>query len=70
MSTTTARQAGRGQPDWLQRKYARQPTDPKLAAWADRAIEVLAAQRVPRHIGPFRDADRSRAAKNALYDAA
>jgi hypothetical protein len=43
MSTTTARQAGRGQPDWLQRKYARQPTDPKLAAWADRAIEVLAA---------------------------
>jgi hypothetical protein len=59
-----------GQPDWLRAKYARQPTNPKLAALADRIIEDLAAQRTPKRIGPCKDADQARAIKNALYDAA
>jgi hypothetical protein len=70
MSAAMGQRPGRGQPDWLQRKYARQPADPKVAEWADRTIAILAAQRVPRHIGPYQDRERALVLKNALYDAA
>jgi hypothetical protein len=70
VSATPARRPGRQQPKWLRAKYARQPASPKLAAWADRTIELLAARPVPRHIGPYQDRGRALAAKNALYDAA
>jgi hypothetical protein len=70
MSTTDTRRPGRRQPDWLRAKYARQPVSPQLAAWADCTIEILAARRVPQHIGPYQDRGRALAAKNALYDAA
>jgi hypothetical protein len=70
----SAMPAAGGRPDrrppWLQHKHASHPANPGLAAWADRAIEIMAAQRGPRHIGPFKDPERARAVKNALYDAA
>jgi hypothetical protein len=47
MSTAPAGRPGRGQPDWLRAKYARQPVNPRVAAWADRTIAILAALRVP-----------------------
>jgi hypothetical protein len=71
VSTTPAAGGGPGgRPDWLARKYSRQPAQPGLAAWADDALDqIYGIWHRPVTIGPYRDADAARAAKNALYDA-
>ena len=59
-----------GRPDLLVRKYSKAPADPRLAAWADRVIEILAADRArARHVFTA-DPETARRWKNALYDAA
>lgn len=55
----------------MRQKYSKEPTDPKLARWADETIQaLLATPGQPRHI-PLRTTDpqRARAIKNALYAA-
>jgi hypothetical protein len=71
MSATPAAGGGLGgRPDWLARKYSRQPASPRLAAWADDALDqIYGIWHRPVTIGPYRSADAARAAKNALYDA-
>ena len=71
MSATPAAGGGPGgPPDWLARKYSRQPASPRLAAWADDALDqIYGIWHRPLSIGPYRSADAAREAKNALYDA-
>jgi hypothetical protein len=57
-------------PDWLARKYSKAPADPRLAAWADRVIEILAADRTRARHAFTADPQTARRWKNALYDAA
>jgi hypothetical protein len=67
---TTGQRPGRGQPDWLQRKYGRPPANPKLAAWAGQALDqIYGVWDRPVPIGPYPSKDAAWAAKNALYDA-
>jgi len=69
-ATPTAAGGPGGPPDWLARKYSRQPASPRLAAWADDALDqIYGIWHRPLTIGPYRSADAARAAKNALYDA-
>jgi hypothetical protein len=71
MSATPAADGGPGgRPDWLARKYSKAPADPRLAAWADRVIEILAADRTRARAVFAADPDTARRWKNALYDAA
>jgi hypothetical protein len=71
---TTARDGGRprrrptGQP-WLDRKYSQQPADPRLAAWADAAVDELYGAWRALVIGPYPSEDAAKRAKNAIYDA-
>ena len=67
MSATPA--AG-GRPDWLARKYSKQPASPRLAAWADTALDkIYGVWERAVTIGPYPSEAAARAAKNALYDA-
>jgi len=59
-----------GRPDLLVRKYSKAPADPRLAAWADRVIEILAADRARARHAFTADPETARRWKNALYDAA
>jgi hypothetical protein len=71
MSAMPAADGGPGRrPDWLVRKYSKAPADPKLAAWADRVIEILAADRTRARHAFTADPETARRWKNALYDAA
>jgi len=40
-ATPTAAGGPGGPPDWLARKYSRQPASPRLAAWADDALDQI-----------------------------
>jgi hypothetical protein len=74
MSTATGNPSGRPdrRSDWVRQKHSQQPADAKLAGWADRIVEILAAGRRPRQIllKDGEDPTRAQRWKNALYDAA
>jgi hypothetical protein len=71
MSTATENRGGPApRRTWVQQKHAQHPADPKLAQWADRTLEILERERLPRHIlVPSGDPARAKQLKNALYQA-
>jgi hypothetical protein len=69
MTVTESRSRQDRRPDWLRQKHAQQPADPKLTAWADKVITILAADRTqPRGLFAADD-DTARRWKNAMYEA-
>jgi len=68
VSTHSDRRPDR-RPDWLRQKHAKQPANPRLAAWADDRLDDLYGIWDQMSIGPFRSQQAAQAAKNALYDA-
>ena len=68
MSTQSDRLPDR-RPGWLRQKHAKQPANPRLAAWADDRLDDLYGIWDQMSIGPFRSQQAAQAAKNALYDA-
>jgi len=71
MSTTSdtwPQRRSTGQP-WLDRKYSQAPADPRLAAWADAAVDQLYGAWTMLSVGPYDSQQKAQRAKNALYDA-